>query len=518
MGLQFKIVYRKGKENLAADALSRVGHLMTLQAVSVAQPTWLQAVLNSYHTDAVAQKLLQALSIQSPNEHGYYLEDGLIKLHNQVWIGDNTALRTKLIAVFHSSPIGGHSSVNATYHKIKKLFYWKGMKQDVEESIKQCAVCQQAKHEHTHPAGLLQPLPIPAGAWQDISLDFIEGLPVSGNSNAILVVVDRFTKFAHFLPIKHPFTAHQIAHLLLDSVVKLHGLPKSIVSDRDRIFMSAIWQELFTSLGTKLLHSTSYHPQTDGQTERVNQCLEMFLHCSVHHSPKQWKHWLPLAELWYNSTFHSSIGCSPFRALYGYEPNLGVFSNSAVKDASVLDIINDRAEHTERMKIYADRNREDRVFQVGQQVLLRLQPYVQSSLVNRPYPKLAYKFYGPFTVLEWVGAAAYKLDLPADSKIHNVFHVSQLKSFTLDHSPVFSDISKLIDLTSTSTEPEAILDRCLVKKGNGAVPQVIKWSKLPATSATWEDYYVLKKRFPGAVAWGQATSQGEGPVMADDHD
>jgi hypothetical protein len=110
----------------------------------------------------------------------------------------------------------------------------------------------------------------------------------------------------------------------------------------------------------------------------------MFLHCSVHHSPKQWKHWLPLAELWYNSTFHSSIGCSPFRALYGYDPNLGVFSNSAVKDASVLDIINDRAEHTEmlkiqlaaaqnRMKIYADRNREDRVFQVGQQVLLRLQ-------------------------------------------------------------------------------------------------------------------------------------------------
>lgn len=351
MGLQFKIVYRKGKENLAADALSRVGHLMTLQAVSVAQPTWLQAVLNSYHTDAVAQKLLQALSIQSPNEHGYYLEDGLIKLRNQVWIGDNTALRTKLIAVFHSSPIGGHSSVNATYHKIKKLFYWKGMKQDVEESIKQCAVCQQAKHEHTHPAGLLQPLPIPAGAWQDISLDFIEGLPVSGNSNAILVVVDRFTKFAHFLPIKHPFTAHQIAHLLLDSVVKLHGLPKSIVSDRDRIFMSAIWQELFTTLGTKLLHSTSYHPQTDGQTERVNQCLEMFLRCSVHQSPKQWKQWLPLAELWYNSNFHSSIGCSPFKALYGSEPNLGVLTNSFVKDTSVMDIIKDREEHIEMLSL-----------------------------------------------------------------------------------------------------------------------------------------------------------------------
>jgi hypothetical protein len=156
---------------------------------------------------------------------------------------------------------------------------------------------------------------------------------------------------------------------------------------------------------------------------------------------------------------------------------------------------------------------------VGEKVLLRLQPYTQSSLVNRPYPKLAYKFYGPFTVLEQIGAVAYKLDLPANNKIHNVFHVSQLKSFTSDYSPVFPDISKLVDLNSASTEPEAILDRRLVKKGNGVVPHMlIKWSNFPATSATWEDYYVLKKQFPSAVSWGQATSQGEGLVMAGGHD
>ena len=145
------------------------------------------------------------------------------------------------------------------------------MKRDVEEFVKQCQVCQQAKHELTHPAGLLQPLPIPQGAWKDWSMDFIEGLPTSDGSNAILVVVDRFTKYGHFLPIKHPFTAQAIAKVVLDNAVKLHGFPKSIVSDRDRVFTSNFWRALFSLVDTKLLMSSAYHPQTDGQTERVNQ-------------------------------------------------------------------------------------------------------------------------------------------------------------------------------------------------------------------------------------------------------
>ena len=153
------------------------------------------------------------------------------------------------------------------------------------------------------------------------------------------------------------------------------------------------------------------------------------------------------------------------------------------------------------MKFTADRLRTDTEFTIGDKVLLKLQPYAQSSVVNRPFPKLAMKYYGPFTITQKIGQAAYTLDLPAHSLIHPTFHVSQLKAFTPDHTPVFSDLPPLVHLDGSDVQPEAILDRRLVKKGNRAVPQVvIKWTKLPATSATWEDFYVLQQRFPMALA------------------
>jgi len=155
------------------------------------------------------------------------------------------------------------------------------MKQDVESFVKQCTVCQQSKNANTHPMGLLQPLPILEGVWQDLSMDFIEGLPKSEGFSVILVVVDRLTKFAHFIPVKHPYTANSIAQLFLDNVVKLHGLPSTIVSNRDTIFLSKFWKELFKLYRVNLHLSTAYHPQSDGQTKRVNQCVEMYLRCAV---------------------------------------------------------------------------------------------------------------------------------------------------------------------------------------------------------------------------------------------
>lgn len=140
MGLQFKVVYRKGKENCATDALSRMGHLFAIQAVSESKPQWIQEVLNSYTTDSQAQRLITSLSIQSPDEKGFELHQGLIKYQGKVWIAQNSALQTRLISALHSTPVGGHSGISATYHRLKQLFWWKGMKADVESFIKQCLV------------------------------------------------------------------------------------------------------------------------------------------------------------------------------------------------------------------------------------------------------------------------------------------------------------------------------------------------------------------------------------------
>lgn len=252
----------------------------------------------------------------------------------------------------------------------------------------------------------------------------------------------------------------------------------------------------------------------------------MYLRCAIHGSPTHWKKWLPLAELWYNSSYHTALGCSPFQALYAHEPNL--LLAPAVNPSSVLpavaELVQDRDLHLQalkqhlltaqqRMKTQADKKRLDRQFEVGEQVLLKLQPYAQTSVANRPYPKLAYKFYGPYEILEKIGTVAYRLKLPPASLIHPVFHVSQLKPFHADFTPVFSELPQVSDFTVAASTPEKILERRLVKKGNVAVPQVkIKWAHLPASSATWEDYNVVRARFPDSAAWGQAGSSARGDV------
>jgi hypothetical protein len=284
---------------------------------------------------------------------------------------------------------------------------------------------------------------------------------------------------------------------------------------------------LIKALGTKLHYSTSHHPQTDGQSERVNQCLEQYLRCAVQDNPRHWKKWLSLAEFWYNSSFHSSLGCSPFKAVYGREPNLGQFTTSSPSGHADLQTWLKEKQHLsqflrqhllraqEKMKADADKNRTPREFQVGETVFLKLQPYAQSSVVNRPFPKLAMKFYGPFTILEKIGQSAYKLQLSEASLVHPVFHVSQLKTHVPDHTPVFTTLPDPLPLATNELQPEEILDRRLVKKGNAALLQVlVRWTNLPATSATWEDYDVVHHRFPAAQAWGQAGSPGGDTVTA----
>jgi hypothetical protein len=194
VGLNFTFQYKKWEGNKVAYALSRVGHAFSLYAVSAGIPLWLQEVVNSYAVDPKAQNLLIELAVTGTNEDDFSLHHGLIKLHGKIWIGANVGLQTKLIQAFHVSALVGHSRALATYQRMNKLFSWSGMKAAITDYVKQCNVCQQAKHEHCRPPGLLQPLKPPKAAWKEISTNFIEGLPASAGYNVILVIVDRFTK------------------------------------------------------------------------------------------------------------------------------------------------------------------------------------------------------------------------------------------------------------------------------------------------------------------------------------
>jgi hypothetical protein len=163
--------------------------------------------------------------------------------------------------------------------RLASHFWWSSMSKDIRLFVSHCLICQQAKSATTALAGLLQPLPIPSQIWEDVSMDFITGLPPSNGFTVIMVVVDRLSKYSHFVPLKSDFTSAKVAEAFLHHVVKLHGFPKSLVSDRDKVFTSSFWKQLFKSSGTTLAMSAAYHPQSDGQTEAVNNCLEMHLRC-----------------------------------------------------------------------------------------------------------------------------------------------------------------------------------------------------------------------------------------------
>jgi hypothetical protein len=486
-------------------------------ALSTSQSVWLQDLVNTYPTHPSTAKLLAALTISSPQGQ-FTLSNGVIHYKSRIWVASSPDLQTKIIQALHSSAIGGHSGFLVTYMKIKKLFAWTGMKQMIHQFVSTCLTCQQAKTERIKYPGLLQPLPVPSQAWQVISMDFIEGLPSSKGYNCILVVVDKFSKYAHFIALAHPFTALQVAKVFVDQVYRLHGLPSAIISDRDKVFTSALWKELFRMTQTDLLMSTAYHPQTDGQTERVNQCLEGYLRCAVHACPTKWKDWLPLAEFWYNSSYHSSLNKTPFEVLYGNEPRH--FGIDHTQDCAVPDLetwLSQRKlmeqllqQHLirvqQRQKAQADKNRTERQFQVGQMVFVKLQPYVQTSVAQRINQKLSFRYFGPFPVIQRIGQVAYKLQLPPTSAIHPVFHVSQLKLAIGPGHPVSSELP---DSTSSSQYPVKILQRRRKRHNAQLIDQIlVQWSSWPKHLTTWEDEITLKATFPRAPAWGQAGSQG----------
>jgi hypothetical protein len=250
--------------NAAADALSWCESVM-LWVVSVCAPSWKEKVAVGYQDNEEDRRLLTALSLPGSYLVGFSLVDGIIRYKSCIWLGHNTLAQQHVLHALHSSGIGGHSNIQGTYQRVKSLFAWPRLKHSVASYVQAYDVRQKAKSEHVKLPGLLQPLPVPHQSWIVVSLDIIVGLPKSNHHNAILVVIDKFSKYAHFLHLAHPFTTLQVAaQVYFNHIYRLHGLPHAMISDCDRIFMSNMWQELFKLSDTQLIMSSSYYPQTNG--------------------------------------------------------------------------------------------------------------------------------------------------------------------------------------------------------------------------------------------------------------
>jgi hypothetical protein len=346
------------------------------------------------------------------------------------------------------------------YHDLKQHYWWTKMKIEIARYVARCDTCRRAKAIHMKTAGPLQSLSILTWKWEDISMDFIVGLlRTTKGYDSIWVIIDRLTKIAHFLPVKmnHPVVVY--VELYIARILSLHGVPKTIVSDRGPQFVAKFWEALHKSLGTKLLHSLAYHPQTSGQTERVNQILEDMLRACVLEFPQKWDDYLPLAEFSYNNSYQESIKMAPFEALYGRRcrtplnwSELGercFFRPNMVKETEekVRRIIHNLKEAQSRQKSYADKQRQPLHFQVEDYVYLKVSPMKGVSRFGVK-GKLAPRYIGHFPILERYRPVAYRLQLPETlSVVHNVFLVSQLKK-------CLRVPDRTIEVTDVALEPD----------------------------------------------------------------
>jgi hypothetical protein len=268
----------------------------------------------------------------------------------------------------------------------------------------------------------------------------------------------------------------------MDHIFKLHGLPVAIVPHRDRNFISKHWQDLFKSLKVSLHYNTTYHSQSDGQTERVNQCLENYVRCMTFMKPKKWSSWLALAEWLYNTNYHSSWKCSPFEALYGCCPPLlsevmipcptsPALEFLSHKNDMIQKLKQNLAQAQARIKKYADNKRSERQFVAGDMVYLRLQPFRHAAFGIHQSLKLTTKFYGPFRILERAENVAHRLQLPTSTDIHPVFHASQLKKHLGAKAIPQSNLPLVTQEGYIKIEPAEVLDTRALPRNNDIVTQ-----------------------------------------------
>lgn len=432
---QFAIKHKSGKLNKVADALSRRHALLNaMQSMVVG----FEIVTTLYEDDSDFGNLWKACSSGPKNQ--FFIHNGFLFKGKQLCV-PNCSLREAIIREAHGGGLAGHFGRDKTSSMVQENFYWPKLVQDVEKIVRRCATCQKAKM-HGSNAGLYTPLPIPTAPWEDVSMDFIVGLPrTQRGKDSIMVVVDRFSKMAHFIPCNKTLDATHTADLYFKEIVKLHGIPKTIVSDRDSKILSHFWRTLWKKLGTKLQFSSSHHPQTDGQTEVVNRTLGAMIRSLVKKNVREWEDLLPHAEFAYNRSISQTTGCSPFEAVYGLNPNGPLdlspihidsnFSGEADERAKFIKKIHEQVrsrilKQTEKYKRQADKHRKQVVFNEGDLVWIHLR---RERFPNRRYAKLQPRADGPFKIVQKINDNAYKVQLPGDYGVSATFNVSDLSPY-----------------------------------------------------------------------------------------
>ncbi|KAD5802846.1 hypothetical protein E3N88_14206 [Mikania micrantha] len=342
-------------------------------------------------------------------------------------------------------------------------------------------------------------------------MDFITKLPrTSHNHDSIWVIVDRLTKSAHFIPIREDYSMDRLAKLYVKEIVSRHGVPISIISDRDSRFMSRFWQTLQNALGTQIKLSTAYHPQTDGQTKRTNQTLEDILRSYVIDFGGSWDVHLPLVEFSYNNSYHTSIKCAPFEALYGRKCRSPICWSEVGENQIIgpeliqettdkIALIQERIKAArDRQKSYADNRRRPLEFQIGELVMLKVSPWKGIFRFGKR-GKLSPRFVGPFKILERIGSVAYRLELPPElGNVHDVFHVSNLKKCLVNETLIVPlkeiQIDKKLQFRE---EPVEVMDREVKVLKRSRIPIVkIRWNSQWGPEYTWEREDQMKQKYP----------------------
>ena len=508
-----KIVYRPGVQNGKADALSRreeyqIAAVGTDSVKSTFESSFFDEIRSALVNDSFANSIRSALDLPEVSDPAFKssLEirsrsdfDQFEFRFDLLFRGESLYVpetnRLSVLQARHDSVLAGHFGIDKTFELVSRDYWWPKLRSSVKQFVRSCDVCQRSKKPRHKPYGELCPLPVPPRNWSSVSLDFITELPVSEGMTCVLVVVDRLSKMAHFIELPGLPSAEDTAFVFFRRVVRLHGLPDDLVSDRGPQFSSQFWKRLFELLKVRVSLSTAWHPESDGQTERINGILEQYLRCFCQVQQDDWVEHLAMAEFAYNNAAHSATDGSPFFLNYGFHPRFDVLlpSGSTVPRAEFRvrdwdDMQRNLCQNLEvarsSMEEKANRHRLPLSFSVGDSVLLS----TKNLNLRTKKKKLSPTFLGPFVVESCVGSRAYRLKLPSWLSVHPVFHVSLLEPYVSNDDSAFpgrqvSPPGPIEVDGEDEFEVEAILARKRVGRG---WRYLVSWKGYGPESNSWE--------------------------------